>query len=63
MRGERPTGLAHTGSAVPLLPPWIALCADVSRVPEGVMIADIASGALPGPVREPAAEPAARENP
>lgn len=63
VRGERPTGLAYTGSAQPLLPLWIALRANVRRILEGVTIADIAADALPTPVQQLAAEPAAWENP
>jgi Rrf2 family protein len=63
VRGERPTGLAYTGTAQPLLPLWIALRANVRRVLEGVTIADLAADALPEPVRALAAEPAAWENP
>ncbi|MFF5441117.1 RrF2 family transcriptional regulator [Streptomyces achromogenes] len=63
VRGERPTGLAYTGTARPLLPLWIALRANVRRVLEGVTLADLAADALPEPVRALAAEPAAWENP
>ncbi|MEV0982204.1 MULTISPECIES: Rrf2 family transcriptional regulator [unclassified Streptomyces] len=63
VRGERPTGLTYTGSAQPLLPLWIALRANVRRILEGVTVADIAADALPEPVRQLAAEPAAWENP
>jgi Rrf2 family protein len=63
VRGERPTGLTYTGSAEPLLPLWIALRANVRRILEGVTIADLAADALPDPVKELAAEPAAWENP
>lgn len=63
VRGERPTGLTYTGSAEPLLPLWVALRANVRKILEGVTLADIAADALPAPVRELAAEPAAWENP
>ncbi|MGX1544451.1 RrF2 family transcriptional regulator [Streptomyces adustus] len=63
VRGERPTDLTYTGSAQPLLPVWIALRANVRRILEGVTIADIATDALPEPVRLLAADPAAWENP
>lgn len=63
VRGERPTGLEYTGSAQPLLPLWIALRANVRKILEGVTIADIAGDALPEPVQQLAAEPAAWENP
>ncbi|MGW4562467.1 RrF2 family transcriptional regulator [Streptomyces sp. NPDC004561] len=63
VRGERPTGLAYSGTARPLLPLWVALRANVRRILEGVTIADLAADALPEPVRSLAAEPAAWENP
>ncbi|MEV6503700.1 RrF2 family transcriptional regulator [Streptomyces prunicolor] len=63
VRGERPTGLSYTGTAEPLLPLWIALRANVRKILEGVTVADIAADALPEPVRQLAAEPAAWENP
>lgn len=63
VRGERPTGLAYTGTAQPLLPLWIALRANVRRILEGVTVADLAADALPEPVRRLAEEPAAWENP
>ncbi|MFF5367937.1 RrF2 family transcriptional regulator [Streptomyces sp. NPDC013187] len=63
VRGERPTGLAYSGTAEPLLPLWIALRANVRRILEGVTVADLAAGALPEPVERLAAEPAAWENP
>ncbi len=63
VRGERPTGLAYTGTAQPLLPLWIALRANVRKILEGVTIADIATNTLPEPVQQLAAEPASWENP
>ncbi|AOR34540.1 Rrf2 family transcriptional regulator [Streptomyces fodineus] len=63
VRGERPTGLAYTGTAQPLLPLWIALRAGVRRILEGVTLADLAADALPEAVQALAAEPAAWENP
>ncbi|GAA2732519.1 Rrf2 family transcriptional regulator [Streptomyces nogalater] len=63
VRGERPTGLAYTGTARPLLPLWIALRANVRRILEGVTLADLAADTLPEPVRALAAEPGAWENP
>ncbi|MGW7256328.1 RrF2 family transcriptional regulator [Streptomyces sp. NPDC054834] len=63
VRGERPTGLAYSGTAQPLLPLWIALRANVRRILEGVTVADLAADALPEPVRRLAEEPAAWENP
>ncbi|MDX3572019.1 Rrf2 family transcriptional regulator [Streptomyces sp. ID05-47C] len=63
VRGERPTALTYTGTAQPLLPLWIALRANVRKILEGVTVADIAADALPAPVRDLAAEPAAWENP
>jgi Rrf2 family protein len=63
VRGERPTQLAYTGPAEPLLPLWVAVRANVRKILEGVTLADIAADALPEPVRELAAEPASWENP
>jgi Rrf2 family protein len=63
VRGERPTGLAYSGTAKPLLPLWIALRANVRRVLEGVTIADLAADALPEPVRELAGAPASWVDP
>ncbi|WP_030382118.1 MULTISPECIES: RrF2 family transcriptional regulator [unclassified Streptomyces] len=63
VRGERPTQLKYTGPAEPLLPLWIALRANVRQVLEGVTVADLATGALPGPVRQLAEDPAAWRNP
>jgi len=63
VRGERPTELVYTGSAEPLLPLWVAVRANVRRILEGVTLADIATDALPEPVRDLAAEPASWENP
>ncbi|MFF7328913.1 RrF2 family transcriptional regulator [Streptomyces sp. NPDC090306] len=63
VRGERPTGLAYTGSAEPLLPLWIALRANVRKILEGVTVADLAADELPAEVRALSAEPAAWENP
>lgn len=57
VRGERPTGLAYTGKAKPLLPLWIALRANVRRVLEAVTIADLAADALPEAVGELAGDP------
>lgn len=61
--GERPTGLSCTGSAQPLLPLWIALRANVRKILEGVTLSDLATDALPEPVRQLAAGPEAWENP
>lgn len=63
VRGERPTRLTYTGTAEPLLPLWIALRANVRKILEGVTLADLASGALPGEVDRLTTEPAAWENP
>jgi Rrf2 family protein len=63
VRGERPTQLKYTGPAEPLLPLWIALRANVRQVLEGVTVADLATGALPGPVRHLVEDPAAWRNP
>ncbi|MEU0219215.1 Rrf2 family transcriptional regulator [Streptomyces sp. NPDC006265] len=63
VRGERPSGLAYSGTAEPLLALWIAPRASVRGLLEGVTIAGPAAGALPEPVERPPAEPVAWENP
>ncbi|MGY0023824.1 RrF2 family transcriptional regulator [Streptomyces sp. cg35] len=63
VRGERPSALAYTGPAQPLLPLWVALRANVRKILEGVTLADIAHDRLPDPVRELAEDPAAWRNP
>ncbi|MEV5610505.1 Rrf2 family transcriptional regulator [Streptomyces sp. NPDC052225] len=63
VRGERPSALAYTGPAQPLLPLWVALRANVRKILEGVTLADIAHDELPVAVRELAADPAAWRNP
>jgi Rrf2 family protein len=63
VRGERPPDLAYVGAAEPLLPLWIGLRANVRSVLEGVTLADLAAGRLPGRVRRLAEDPQAWENP
>ncbi|MFI0236252.1 RrF2 family transcriptional regulator [Streptomyces sp. NPDC016845] len=63
VRGERPSALAYTGPAEPLLPLWVALRANVRKILEGVTLDDIARDRLPAPVRELADDPAAWRNP
>ena len=63
VRGERPPDLAYVGAAEPLLPLWIGLRANVRSVLEGVTLADLASGRLPGPITQLAADPQAWANP
>ena len=63
VRGERPPDLAYVGAAEPLLPLWIGLRANVRSVLEGVTLADLAAGRLPGPITQLAADPQAWANP
>ncbi|MEV1019019.1 Rrf2 family transcriptional regulator [Streptomyces sp. NPDC050264] len=63
VRGERPSALAYTGPAQPLLPLWVALRANVRKILEGVTLDDLARDRLPDPVRELADDPAAWRNP
>ncbi|MFJ4711869.1 RrF2 family transcriptional regulator [Streptomyces sp. NPDC088785] len=63
VRGERPTALAYSGAAEPLLPLWVALRANVRKILEGVTLDDLAHGGLPEPVRQLADDPAAWHNP
>ncbi|WP_353942400.1 Rrf2 family transcriptional regulator [Streptomyces sp. HUAS MG91] len=63
VRGERPSALAYTGAAEPLLPLWVALRANVRKILEGVTLDDLAHDRLPEPVRQLADDPAAWHNP
>jgi DNA-binding IscR family transcriptional regulator len=63
VRGERPPDLAYVGAAEPLLPLWIGLRANVRSVLEGVTLADLAAGRLPGAITQLAADPQAWANP
>ncbi|GGX51911.1 Rrf2 family transcriptional regulator [Streptomyces minutiscleroticus] len=63
VRGERPTHLAYTGPAAPLLPLWIAARAHVRAIVDVVTLADIAADALPDGVRALAEDPEAWVNP
>jgi Rrf2 family protein len=57
VRGVRSDELAYEGSAKALEQVWIAVRASLRGVLERVTLADVASGALPGHVRELAADP------
>jgi len=57
VRGVRPEALAFDGSAEPLRDVWVAVRASLRRVLEHVTLADLATGNLPGSVRELAADP------
>src|SRR3954465_3359883 len=63
VRGERPPDLAYVGAAEQLLPLWTGLRANVRSVLEGVTLADLAAGRLPGRGRRPGGGPQAWENP
>jgi Rrf2 family protein len=63
VRGERPPDLAYVGAAEQLLPLWIGLRANVRSVLEGVTLADLAAGRLPGRIKKLVADPHAWENP
>ena len=57
VRGVRSDELEYEGSAKALEQVWIAVRASLRGVLERVTLADVASGALPGHVRELAADP------
>jgi Rrf2 family protein len=57
VRGMRPEALAYGGTAEPLRDVWVAVRASLRGVLEQVTLADLAAGALPGNVRELAADP------
>ena len=59
VRGNRPEDLAYTGAAAPLQEVWIALRASERAILEGVTLADVASGQMPGSVAALVANPAA----
>lgn len=63
VRGERPPDLTYTGAAIPLLPLWIALRANVRSVLEEVTLAHLAAGRLPDGVQALTADAQAWENP
>ena len=63
VRGERPTDLAYSGAAAPLLPLWIAVRANVRAVLEEVSLADLAAGRLGARVRRLARGGDAWDNP
>lgn len=49
--GARPEALTFHGSAEPLREVWVAVRASLRAVLEGVTVADVAAGELPGHVR------------
>jgi Rrf2 family protein len=55
--GRRPETLDFKGSSEPLREVWVAVRASLRSVLEQVTLADVASGALPGTVRELTSEP------
>jgi Rrf2 family protein len=59
VRGQRPEDLGYHGAAVALQEVWIALRASERQILELVTIADVATGKLPGRVRELVADPSA----
>lgn len=63
VRGVRPPELSYSGPAESLLPLWIALRANVRQILDGVSLADVASGGLPGEVTDLTENPDAWTNP
>ncbi|MGY1433711.1 RrF2 family transcriptional regulator [Streptomyces reniochalinae] len=63
VRGVRPPELSYSGPAESLLPLWIALRVNVRRILEGVSLADLVSGRLPGEVSLLTDSPSAWANP
>ena len=59
VRGSRPEHLEYVGAAAPLQEVWIALRASERLILEGVTLAHVAAGQLPGPVVDLVANPAA----
>ena len=59
VRGQRPEEVHYDGPAAPLLDVWIAVRVNLRAVLEGVSIADIACGRLPGFVERLTADPEA----
>jgi Rrf2 family protein len=57
VRGERPEAVAYAGPAEPLQRVWIAVRKSLRDVVEHVTLADLATGALPGPVDALADDP------
>ena len=57
VRGVRPEGVEYAGSAEPLREVWIAVRASLRSILEEVSLADVASGELPGAVRDLVADP------
>ncbi|MDN4476959.1 Rrf2 family transcriptional regulator [Demequina sp. SYSU T00192] len=62
VRGERPSGLEYDGAASELLTIWVAVRASIRAVLERVTVADLASGELPGEIRELVEDQAAWED-
>ena len=50
--GDRPEDVEYAGAAVALRDVWIALRATMRTVLEGVTLADVAAGSLPGPLAD-----------
>ncbi|UNS95248.1 Rrf2 family transcriptional regulator [Streptomyces tubbatahanensis] len=63
VRGVRPPELSYSGPAESLLPLWIALRVNVRQILEGVSLADLVSGRLPGEVSLLTDSPSAWANP
>ncbi|MFC4606054.1 RrF2 family transcriptional regulator [Rhodococcus kronopolitis] len=59
VRGERPEEVHYDGHAAALVEVWIAVRVNLRAVLEGVSVADIAAGALPGFVAELNSDPQA----
>ncbi|WP_027501693.1 RrF2 family transcriptional regulator [Rhodococcus sp. UNC363MFTsu5.1] len=59
VRGQRPEEVHYDGPAAPLLDVWIAVRVNLRAVLEGVTVADIACGRLPGFVERLTADPEA----
>ncbi|TDB88131.1 Rrf2 family transcriptional regulator [Actinomadura sp. KC216] len=63
VRGERPEHVGYQGPARSLQDVWIALRASERAILEQVMLAHIAEGKLPEPVRKLTDDPSAWESP
>ena len=57
--GRRPEDVTFRGAAEPLHEVWIAVRASLRRVLEGVSLADVAAGEMPGHIGELTADPGA----
>jgi Rrf2 family protein len=60
VRGEAPEDVSYTGAAAPLQDVWIAVRANLRAVVEGVSLADLAAGHVPGEIARLAENPDAR---